>query len=73
MKLICKASRKAKLVSHAALTLRQRPAAESAAADRIVTFGVRPTRPATEYGYIRAGASIGPDIFAIDKFVELSG
>ena len=44
-------------------------AAESAA-DRIVTFGVRPTRPATEYGYIRAGASIGADIFAIDKFVE---
>ena len=45
-------------------------AAESAAADRIVTFGVRPTRPATEYGYIRAGAWIGPDIFAIDEFVE---
>jgi mannose-1-phosphate guanylyltransferase/mannose-6-phosphate isomerase len=45
-------------------------AANAAAADRIVTFGVRPTRPATEYGYIRAGASIGPDIFAIEKFVE---
>jgi mannose-1-phosphate guanylyltransferase / mannose-6-phosphate isomerase len=47
-----------------------RLAADGAAADRIVTFGVRPTRPATEYGYIRAGASIGPGIFAIDKFVE---
>jgi mannose-1-phosphate guanylyltransferase / mannose-6-phosphate isomerase len=47
-----------------------RLAAAGAAADRIVTFGVRPTRPATEYGYIRAGASIGSDIFAIDKFVE---
>jgi len=35
-----------------------------------VTFGVRPTRPATEYGYIRAGASLGPELFAIDKFVE---
>jgi mannose-1-phosphate guanylyltransferase/mannose-6-phosphate isomerase len=45
-------------------------AANSAAADRIVTFGVRPTRPATEYGYIRAGAAIGADLFAIDKFVE---
>jgi mannose-1-phosphate guanylyltransferase/mannose-1-phosphate guanylyltransferase/mannose-6-phosphate isomerase len=45
-------------------------AADAAAADRIVTFGVRPSRPATEYGYIRAGASISPDIFAIDKFVE---
>jgi mannose-1-phosphate guanylyltransferase / mannose-6-phosphate isomerase len=45
-------------------------AGEAAAGDRIVTFGVRPRRPATEYGYIRAGASIGPDIFAIEKFVE---
>jgi len=45
-------------------------AASAAAADRIVTFGVRPTRPATEYGYIRAGAALGPDIFAIEKFVE---
>jgi mannose-1-phosphate guanylyltransferase / mannose-6-phosphate isomerase len=45
-------------------------AAAAAAADRIVTFGVRPTRPATEYGYIRAGQAIGPDVFAIEKFVE---
>ncbi len=45
-------------------------AGSAAAADRIVTFGVRPTRPATEYGYIRAGAAIGADIFAIEKFVE---
>jgi len=47
-----------------------RLAADAADADRIVTFGVRPTRPATEYGYIRAGASIGADIFAVEKFVE---
>ena len=40
-----------------------RLAADAAGADRIVTFGVRPTRPATEYGYIRAGASIGADSF----------
>ena len=45
-------------------------AAATAAGDRIVTFGVRPTRPATEYGYIRTGAAIAPDIFAVDKFVE---
>jgi mannose-1-phosphate guanylyltransferase/mannose-6-phosphate isomerase len=45
-------------------------AANAAAKDRIVTFGVRPSRPATEYGYIRAGASIGAGIFAIEKFVE---
>jgi mannose-1-phosphate guanylyltransferase/mannose-6-phosphate isomerase len=45
-------------------------AATAAENDRIVTFGVRPSRPATEYGYIRAGAPIAPDIFAIEKFVE---
>jgi mannose-1-phosphate guanylyltransferase / mannose-6-phosphate isomerase len=45
-------------------------AAEAAATDRIVTFGVEPTRPATEYGYIRSGASIGSNIFAVDQFVE---
>jgi mannose-1-phosphate guanylyltransferase/mannose-6-phosphate isomerase len=45
-------------------------AAEAAADKRIVTFGVRPSRPATEYGYIRAGAAIGADIFAIEQFVE---
>src|SRR5215467_11547348 len=47
-----------------------RLAAAAAGADRIVTFGIRPTRPATEYGYIRAGASIGADIFAVEKFIE---
>ncbi len=45
-------------------------AAGAAAAGRIVTFGVRPTRPATEYGYIRAGQLIGSEIFAIESFVE---
>jgi mannose-1-phosphate guanylyltransferase/mannose-6-phosphate isomerase len=45
-------------------------ASGAAAAGRIVTFGVRPTRPATEYGYIRAGQPIGPEIFAIESFVE---
>ena len=45
-------------------------AATAAGTDRIVTFGVHPTRLATEYGYIRPGASVGADIFAVDKFVE---
>ncbi|HEY2534138.1 MAG TPA: mannose-1-phosphate guanylyltransferase/mannose-6-phosphate isomerase [Xanthobacteraceae bacterium] len=44
-----------------------RAAAEN---DRIVAFGVRPTRAATEYGYICPGAAIGADIFAIEKFIE---
>ena len=41
-------------------------AREAAEADRIVTFGVRPSRPATEYGYIRPGEAIGPNLFAIE-------
>ena len=45
-------------------------ASRAAAEGRIVTFGVRPSRPATEYGYIRAGAAIGPGMFAIEQFVE---
>lgn len=45
-------------------------AAPAAAADRIVTFGVRPTRPATEYGYIRAGAALGAHLFEVERFVE---
>jgi mannose-1-phosphate guanylyltransferase/mannose-6-phosphate isomerase len=47
-----------------------RDACDVAADDRIVTFGVRPSRPATEYGYICAGASIGSNIFTVEKFVE---
>jgi mannose-1-phosphate guanylyltransferase/mannose-6-phosphate isomerase len=45
-------------------------AAPAAAAGRIVTFGVRPTRPATEYGYIRAGAALGAHLFEVERFVE---
>jgi mannose-1-phosphate guanylyltransferase / mannose-6-phosphate isomerase len=45
-------------------------AGEAALADLIVTFGVHPTRPAVEYGYIRPGAAIRPGVFAIERFVE---
>ena len=40
---------------------------------RIVTFGIRPDRPATEYGYIRPGAALGGaggGLFAVAAFVE---
>jgi mannose-1-phosphate guanylyltransferase/mannose-6-phosphate isomerase len=47
-----------------------RSAAEAAAEGKIVTFGVRADRPATEYGYIRPGAPIGNDVFAVESFVE---
>lgn len=45
-------------------------AGQAAASGRIVTFGVRPDRAATEYGYIRPGTPIGGGVFAVEKFVE---
>ena len=36
----------------------------------IVTFGVTPDRPATEYGYIRRGKTVVDGVFAAEKFVE---
>ena len=47
--------------------------AEAASAARdgyIVTFGVRPSAPATGYGYIRPGARIQGEVRAVDAFVE---
>jgi len=42
----------------------------AAQAGRIVTFGVTPTRPATEYGYISPGASIDGANREVLRFVE---
>jgi mannose-1-phosphate guanylyltransferase/mannose-6-phosphate isomerase len=42
----------------------------AAEAGRIVTFGVQPERPATEYGYICPGEFISGDVRAVAKFVE---
>jgi mannose-1-phosphate guanylyltransferase/mannose-6-phosphate isomerase len=42
----------------------------AASAGRIVTFGVRPERPATEYGYINPGEAIAGEVRAVAKFVE---
>ena len=48
-----------------------RHAADAAAAGRIVTFGIEPTYPATNYGYIRPGAQLnGASVRAVDAFVE---
>ena len=41
-----------------------------AAEGRIETFGVRPERPATEYGYISPGDAISGEVRAVAKFVE---
>ena len=39
--------------------------------DYLVTFGIRPTRPETGYGYIRLGQALGCDaVYNADAFVE---
>ena len=48
-----------------------RQAAVAAAQGQIVTFGIAPTHPATNYGYIRPGAPLdGSAVLAVDAFVE---
>jgi mannose-1-phosphate guanylyltransferase/mannose-6-phosphate isomerase len=44
--------------------------ATAVASERIVTFGITPDRPATGYGYIKRGAAIGDNLFAIETFKE---
>ncbi|KAB0683022.1 mannose-1-phosphate guanylyltransferase/mannose-6-phosphate isomerase [Aureimonas leprariae] len=44
---------------------------ELAAKGHIMTLGIRPTEPSTEYGYIRPGAErLGENAFRLDRFVE---
>jgi mannose-1-phosphate guanylyltransferase / mannose-6-phosphate isomerase len=46
-------------------------AAAAAAEGRIVTFGIEPTHPATNYGYIRPGKKLnGTSVLAVEAFVE---
>jgi mannose-1-phosphate guanylyltransferase / mannose-6-phosphate isomerase len=42
----------------------------AASSGHIVTFGVEPERPATEYGYISPGKVIAGEVRAVAKFVE---
>lgn len=36
----------------------------------LVTFGIKPTKPETGYGYIRKGKPLHPGVFAVSSFVE---
>ncbi len=36
----------------------------------LLTFGIVPTAAETGYGYIKAGASLAPEVFEVDAFVE---
>src|SRR5579864_6105205 len=42
----------------------------AAESGRIVTFGVKPERPATEYGYINPGDAVSGAVRSVAKFVE---
>ncbi|WP_024511971.1 mannose-1-phosphate guanylyltransferase/mannose-6-phosphate isomerase [Bradyrhizobium sp. ARR65] len=53
-----------------AFTAACREGLAAAETGRIVTFGVKPERPATEYGYIDAGEPVLGDVRAVVKFVE---
>ncbi|HET9699443.1 MAG TPA: mannose-1-phosphate guanylyltransferase/mannose-6-phosphate isomerase [Burkholderiales bacterium] len=44
-------------------------AVDAAAAGRLVTFGLRPDRPETGFGYIKAGAGSGPAL-PVERFIE---
>ncbi len=37
---------------------------------QVVTFGIVPTRPATEYGYIQPGDELGNGVSKVSRFVE---
>lgn len=44
--------------------------ATAATQGRLVTFGIRPSRPETGYGYIKTGHSLGGGVHAVERFVE---
>ena len=48
-------------------------AEQAADAGHLVLFGVRPTAPATGFGYIQAGEALGPGVERVQSFVEKPG
>jgi len=45
-------------------------AASLSADEQLVTFGIKPTRPETGYGYIKAGSEVMQGAYQVEKFVE---
>lgn len=48
----------------------RRALARADEAGSLLTFGVSPVRPATGYGYVLAGAEVGPGVRRVEEFVE---
>jgi mannose-1-phosphate guanylyltransferase/mannose-6-phosphate isomerase len=42
----------------------------AAGGSALVTFGLKPDRPATEYGYIEVGEEVRPGAFKVNRFTE---
>jgi len=38
--------------------------------NKLVTFGIRPTRPDTGFGYIKASVDEGSNVYAVERFTE---
>lgn len=38
--------------------------------DALVTFGIKPAGPHTGFGYVERGASLGDNVFAVERFAE---
>ena len=47
-----------------------RSAQAQAELGKAVTFGIRPTRPETGYGYLATGEPVAEQVFAVERFVE---
>jgi mannose-1-phosphate guanylyltransferase/mannose-6-phosphate isomerase len=47
-----------------------RTAARAAEQDRLVTLGIKPNRPETGYGYIKAGGGDAEGVLRVERFVE---
>jgi mannose-1-phosphate guanylyltransferase/mannose-1-phosphate guanylyltransferase/mannose-6-phosphate isomerase len=45
-------------------------ASASAKAGYLMTFGIKPDRPETGFGYIKNGAALAADVFRVSAFVE---
>ena len=45
-------------------------AIEAAEQDKLVTFGIQPTRPDTGFGYIKAHAADTSEIYTVERFTE---
>ena len=45
-------------------------ALEQAGADKLVTYGISPTRPDPGFGYVKLGAAMADGAYVVDRFVE---